>query len=180
MVLGVLAIVGHLMPRKDGGGQGRGGFLYGVPPAWSPEHEASYSFRAWCQVISLWVMLTDLGPHKQVAAIGRRLGGAAPELVRGIRPQELAAGGAINGVQYDPVSYIVVGLQQRFAQLDDESRLVAMTQLLAFQRRRGAGINGVLLRCDVARQRAACEGNFIMSWEAYALLLLRACDVSPN
>ena len=30
---------------------------------------------------------------------------------------ELAAGGAINGAQYDPVSYLVVDLLQRFAQL---------------------------------------------------------------
>ena len=55
-----------------------------------------------------------------------------------------------------------------------------MTHLLAFQRRRGEGINGVLSRYDVVRQRPAREGNFIMRWEAYAPQLLRACDVSPN
>ena len=47
-----------------------------------------------------------------VAAVVVRLGGAAREMVRGIAPQELAEGGAINGVQYDPVPYIVGGLQQ--------------------------------------------------------------------
>ena len=66
---------------------------------------------------------------------------SSPAKTRGIALQELASGGAIHGVQYDPVVCIVVGLQQRFAQLDDESRLVAMTQRLAFQRGTGTGIN---------------------------------------
>ena len=87
-------------------------FHYRVPPAWSLEQEASYSFRAWRQYISLLAILADLEPHQQVAAIVMRLGGAAREMARGITPQELAAGGAINGVQYDPVAYIVFGLQQ--------------------------------------------------------------------
>ena len=120
------------IPRLEEGCQGRGGFHYRVPPAWSPEYEASYSFRAWCQDLSLWVMLTDLEPHPQVSTIVMRLGGAAREMVRGIAPQELAAGGAMHGVQYDPASYILDGLQQRFAQLGDESRLVAMTSCSPF------------------------------------------------
>ena len=125
-------------------------------------------------------MLADLEPHQQVAAVVMRLGGAGREMVRGIIPQELAAGGAINGAQYGPVSYIDVGLQQRFARLDDENRLLAMTQLLAFQRRRGEGVNGVRPRSDVVRQRAAPAGNFIMSRESYTSQLVRACDVLPN
>eukprot|EP00969_Alexandrium_andersonii_P192867 8519870-Alexandrium_andersonii.AAC.1 len=44
------------------------------------------------------------------------------------------SGGTLEGVAYDPVSYIVAGLQRRFAQLVDETRLVAATQLQAFAR----------------------------------------------
>ncbi len=50
-----------------------------VPPSWSPENDTSYSFRALFADISLWVMLTDLQPHQQCAAIIARLGGAACE-----------------------------------------------------------------------------------------------------
>ena len=82
-----------------------------------------------------------------------RLAGAAPDMVRGITPQRVAHGGAINDVQYDPVAYIVAGLPQRFAQWDDASRLAATTQLLAFPRRRGEVIHGVLSRYDVGKKR---------------------------
>ena len=46
-----------------------------------------------------------------------RLGGAAGEFVRSITPDEILNGGVINGVQVDPIIYIVAGLQQRFAML---------------------------------------------------------------
>ena len=49
-------------------------------------------------------------------------------------------GGQINGVQVDPITFIVAGLQQRFAMLDDEHRLAAMIQLLAVSRRQGETI----------------------------------------
>ena len=84
-----------------------------------------------------------------------RLGGAARELVRSITPDEILNGGFVNGVQVDPITYIVAGLQQRFAMLDDEHRLVAMTQLLAFSRRQGESINGTLARYAVVRQSSA-------------------------
>ena len=80
-------------------------------------------------------------------------GGAARDMARGITPQELANGGVINGLQYDPVAYIVAGLPQQFAQWDDASRLAATTQLLAFPRRRGEVIHGVLSRYDVGKKR---------------------------
>eukprot|EP00969_Alexandrium_andersonii_P168609 7451447-Alexandrium_andersonii.AAC.1 len=55
-------------------------------------------------------------------------------MCRAITPQELTRGGVLNGVAYHPVPYIVAGLQQRFAQLGDETPLTAATQLQAFAR----------------------------------------------
>eukprot|EP00969_Alexandrium_andersonii_P016071 703352-Alexandrium_andersonii.AAC.1 len=60
----------------------------------------------------------------------------------------------------DPVSYIVAGLQSRFAQLDDETRLAAATQLQAFARHQHESINATLARFDLVRNRAATEGNY--------------------
>ena len=57
-------------------------------------------------------------------------------------------GGLINGVQVDPITYIVVGLQQRFTMLDDEHRLASMTQLVSRSRRQGETINGTLARYE--------------------------------
>ena len=73
-------------------------------------------------------MLTDLQPAQQAAAIVMILGGAARELVRSITPDEIMHGGGVKGVQVDPVTYIEAGFQNRFALLDDEHRLAAMTQ----------------------------------------------------
>ena len=70
----ILAILVHMMagaaapsPRD---------FNHLVPPAWSPEGDSSYSFRAFITDVSLLIMLNDLQPHQQCAAIITRLGGA--------------------------------------------------------------------------------------------------------
>eukprot|EP00969_Alexandrium_andersonii_P001536 67461-Alexandrium_andersonii.AAC.1 len=76
---------------------------------------------------------------------------------RAIAPQELTQGGVLNGVAYDPVSYIVAGLRQRFAQFEDEARVAAATQLQAFARRHHESINATLARFDAVRNRAAAE-----------------------
>ena len=108
-------------------------------------------------------MLTDLAPHQQAAAIVMRLGGAARELARTISPQELVHGGVVNGVQLDPVSYILHGLYQRFAQLGEKSRLIAMNDMPACHRKPNERINGVLTRYEVVRQRTRNEGQVAMT-----------------
>ena len=128
----------------------------------------------------LWSTLTDLQPHQQAAAIIMRLRGSAREAARTLTPLEIVHGGVSEGRQLDPVSYIMAGLQSRFAQLDDETRLAAMTEMLAFQRLPNEGINAILMRYEICRTRAANEGNFVMSMEGCALQLLRACNVSPQ
>ena len=180
MLLGVtlVMIVGHMVGPSPGEG---GQVSYRVPPQWSPERESSgYSFKSYITDLTLWIMLTDLAPHQQAAAIIMRLGGAARDMARTITPQELINGGAVNGVQLDPVSYVIHGLHTRFAQLGEESRLVAMTEMLSFQRRPNEGINEVLTRYEVVRQRARNEGQFVMTTEGCALQLLRACGVTTQ
>ena len=92
-----------------------GNFNYRIPPAWSPEQDHHYSFRAYLTDLTMWIMLTDLQPHQQCAAIIMRLGGAAREVSRMITPQEMINGGIRNGVQLDPVTYLLGALQVRFA-----------------------------------------------------------------
>ena len=97
-----------------------------------------------------------------------------PAASTAITPDQIQNGGVINGVLRDSIAYIFTGVHQRFAMLDDEHRLVAMTQLLACSRLQGETINGTLAWYEVVRQRAAREGHFVMSWEGCALQLLRA------
>ena len=117
----------------------------------------------------LWIMLTDLQPHQQCAAIIMRLGGSAREMARMITPQEMMNGGMLNGVMVDAVTYLLGSLHAKFSALEEESRLSAMTEMLAFARKPGETINGLLARYEVVRQRAAVEGQFVMSTEGCSL-----------
>jgi len=91
-----------------------------VPPSWSPEMR-EYSLRQWVVDIGLWATNCDLQPHQQCVAIIQYLGGAAREVGRNLSPPEMFNGGVINGVQLDPVSYLITMLQARFAALDEEA-----------------------------------------------------------
>ena len=175
----ILSVIGYMMARGIFGqaGQRRENCTYRIPPEWSPEMESTYSFRAYMTDISMWIMLTDLQPDQPCAAIIMRLGGAAREMARMVTPQEMVTGGMMNGVAVDPVTYLLSSLHARFAALEEESRLSSMTEMLAFARRPGETINALLARYETVRQRAAVEGQFVMSIEGCSLQVLRACNI---
>eukprot|EP00974_Lingulodinium_polyedra_P026796 2583573-Lingulodinium_polyedra.AAC.1 len=64
-----------------------------------------------------------------------RSGGVAREFARVITPVELMNGGMVNGAQVDPFIYVLGNLHFRFSALEEESRLISMTEMLAFSRR---------------------------------------------
>ena len=101
-----------------------------LPPAWSPENERSYPFRDWVQDLTLWTIMSPGTPAQQSAADISRVGGAARDMARLMGPAEVHQGGMVDGVQLDPVSFLVHGLSARFAPLDEEHRLQAVTRLL--------------------------------------------------
>ena len=124
--------------------------------------------------------MTDLLPRQQSAAHKFRLRGAAREVARTRTPNEVMHGGMVNGQPMDPVSYLLCGLETRFAQLADETRLAAMNELTAFQRKPHESSNAVLSGYQLVRQRANADGGFVMSVEACALQLVRVLHVSSN
>ena len=186
LLLAVLSVLGCMMapgagPRmRTSASTGLENFNFRIPPGWSPEQESSYSFRAYMTDIAMWIMLTDLRPYQQCAAIIMRLGGAAREMARMVTPQEMTTGGVVNGVAVDPVTYLLGSLHARFADLEEESRLASMTEMLAFTRLPGESINALLARYETVRQRAAIEGQFVMSIEGCSLQILRACNIQSQ
>ena len=58
----------HMMHGPNNQGTARD-FNYRIPPGWDPAGEAHYSFRAWQTCLSHWIILTDLQPPHQSAAI---------------------------------------------------------------------------------------------------------------
>ncbi len=175
---------GCMFQRTHGGGElTSSNFNYRIPPQWGPEMEHAqppYRFRAWCMDVRLWTMLTDLDPRQQCAAMIMRLTGHAWESARTLTRNEINNGGVLQGRRLDPVSFLMAGLAQRYAQLGDESRLAAMVEFQSFQRLQGEGINQLLDRYSIVRHRAEIEGNFVMSVEACCLQLLRCMHLSPQ
>ncbi len=84
-------------------------------------------------------------------------------MARVISPQEIFQGGVQNGAQLDLATCLLASLQDPIVVLDEESRLACVTETLALSRRLGESINALLARYEIARQRAATEGQFIVS-----------------
>ena len=60
-----------------------------------------------------------------------------------------------NGLHLDPVTYLVERLQSQFADHEEETRLAAMTEHMAFHRRQSETISAMLTRFEVSRAKAA-------------------------
>ena len=104
-------------PQFTAGGAANRDFNYRIPAAWNPENENSYALRAYMADVAIWIMLTDLQPHHQCAAIAMRRGGAARDIARMITPSEMMNGGMQNGALVDPATYLLGALHARFQHL---------------------------------------------------------------
>ncbi len=175
VAIGALAWVAFMMPQGGGSGGSRR-----PPPRWDPQNERSYSFRDWSQDVLRWCMGSELQPHQQCLEIINALDGPARRLGRLMSPQQIMNGGTLNGAQVDPVTLLVTTLQQKFAPLSEESRLSAMTDFITFRREPNERINELLTRYDVARERAAHEANYVMTWEGYTITLLRVVGINDS
>ena len=151
-----------------------------VPPRWGPEMESTYSFRNYAQDTLLWCITSSLQPEQQCSAIIQRLSGAARELARQMTPAEMMYGGMIDGNPVDPVTLLFHGMQERFAPLQDETRLAALTSFMTFSRRGSERINELLTRFETVQHRAESEANFHMSHEGLAYTLLRIVGVNDQ
>ena len=110
-----------------------GGGNLRVPPAWSPELEASgqYTFLQWSQDVALWAMATDVDPDRQGAAVVLQLGGTARALAREMDPQVLQNGQMLdlndgNGPQrIYGVAMLLRGLARKFAPFQVETLIAS-------------------------------------------------------
>ena len=133
-----------MLARLGGSGGGGGDLAYRIPLAWAPGKEQRYSFRAWAPYLHVWLMLMDAQLAQQAAWSCAWEVPCASWFVAS--PRKHQQGGIVNGVLLAPIAYIVTGLQQRSAMLDDDHCPTATTQVLAFSRRQGKTIHGTLAR----------------------------------
>ena len=174
--ISILLILWHMVPGAAAPHEA----TLRVPPRWSPELEATYSFRNYAQDTLIWCITSDLQPHQQCAAIIQRLGGAARELSRQMTPAEMMNGGVVDGNPVDPVTLLFHGLQERFAPLTEETRLAALTSFMSFQRRPNERINELLTRFETVQATAEHEAGFNMSYEGLSYTILRIVGVSDT
>ena len=172
--IGIIGLFIHMIP----GGPANQSFR--VPPSWGPEQEERYSFRHWSRDILVWSILTDLDQRRKAAAVILQLRGGAQELVRSLPPMTIINGGMINGNPTDPMTFVMHALSERYARLGEETRLAALTELMQFTRRGREGIDALIARFDIVRQRANDEGQITMSVQGLAWILLRACQVNDQ
>ena len=106
-----------------------------------------------CRLSGAWCELT---PVRQAAQIVMGLEGAARMFARSIPTDRPAQGGVgAGGIQLDPVTYLVERLQSQFGEHEEEARLAAMTEHMAFHRRPNETISAMLTLVEVSRARAA-------------------------
>ena len=109
----MITTLGTIMLMYNGNENMRG-------PPWDPNGRVS--FREWMSELMPWLALSQryLGPSGQAAAIQVGLSGIARTFALTIPPAAIMFGAQINGVDADPVTYIIYMLSNRFAQLEDE------------------------------------------------------------
>ncbi len=150
------------------------------PPSWGPD-QRSYPFRTWTRDVLIWsVAVSDWDPSRKAASLAMRLTGPAQDYVRAMPPATLINGGMINGVQTDPLTYLIHSLCERFGQLGEEQQLSAMTELMTFTRHQNERIDALLARFDQVRQRARDTGGLMLNIEGMAWVLLRAVGVNDS
>jgi hypothetical protein len=106
--------------------------------------------------------------------------GAAQELCREVPPLILVQGGPINGVQTDPLTYIMHLLAENCAQLGEEVRISSLTELLSFRRRAGEMTDEFLTRFDAVHMRAVQIGQLDISPKGMSWMLLKVVGVSDS
>ena len=167
--------------------RGYGSSTTKVPPAWSPEFEASYSFNEWYKDVIHWSMACELTVQQQASAVVQQLGGPARDLAREMDPMMLRDGGVIDTGdgqgprQVTGLPFLIHHLKKRYAPLEEEVNMRAISQLMNFQKKPNEPIDLALSRWETVRHRAENNGGIDMpisglSWQLLVALRFSAHD----
>ena len=138
-------------------------------------------FRQNSREVFIWsIMNPDLSESRKAIAIVSQLRGAAAELGREILAATLVNGGPINGIQADPMTYVMHILAENYAVLGEEQRLHVLTDLMTFARRQGEITDHLISRFDAVRLRASQQGQMQVSIQGLTWILLRAIGMSEQ
>ena len=149
-----------------------------VPPSWCSENDAHYSFRVWLQDLTLWASATDVPEIRQASTVGLRLSGVAKTVVREMQADTLTNGvwqADMNGQQVQVrtgLQQLVRELSRRFAPLEQEAQLQAVSDFMLFKRSGSEPVDDVVTRFEIARYRASTAGQMQMNEVVLSWLIL--------
>ena len=128
-----------------------------------------------------WTVLNhNMNPAQKAAAVAMKLRGSAARLAESIPPQILVNGAVINGVQIDPMSYIMHTLSEHYARLGEEQQLTAFADFMNFDSLPGERIEDLLIRFDETRERAQEYGGLAMNVTGVVYILIRSLKLSAD
>ena len=147
-----------------------------VPPSWGPEHEKGYSFRFYEADALLWCLASDMDEHRKGPALALRLTGAARMITREIDPNTLSVGAVVDDggqqVQLNGVRWLLRLLSRRYAPLDQEAQLHAVSEFFAFTRLGHEDTDQCIARFEVCAYRAEHIGHAAMNQVVLSWMLL--------
>ena len=153
-----------------------------VPPSWCVERNHIYTLRSWISDLILWASASDLDPirHGPVAAL--QVQGTAKELIRELTPHQLQHGDVdpATGQQLTGLMLLVSVLARRYAPLEAENTTKSIAEFLSFRRQPGEGIDSVLVRFDILRNRAQARAGFAVNWTGLSWLLLQSLGLNAE
>ena len=152
-----------------------------VPPFWSPALELKgYPFRKWKRDLEVWVAGTELSWDRQGPAVVQRLGGTARDILSEL-PIEMITRGRfdMNGAQISTgIEVIIQGLGRRYAQMEVETSIMYIVELITFRRNGYESIDDAIARFETVSARAADDrAGFVMPVAAGAWLFLEAMKI---
>ena len=148
-------------------------------PPWGPE--GSVPFREWTRQLYPWLNLTSgrYTASNQAAAIQRGVTGAAQTLLIRVPPQFIQNGAIINGMQTDPITFLLYLLGNRWENTEDERIITDGNALLDFVVHPHEKFDAIITRWDIARKTAEDVGNgmnnfHMLTWWLFRKLHLKA------
>ena len=103
-----------------------------TPPTWDPAGQVP--FKDWLLELQAWLNLTTgrMTMSAQASAIQLAMRGLARKFALSIPPAAITYGAVINGVNTDPVAYLLYCIANQLEALEDERSMKSGTHLLDF------------------------------------------------
>ena len=154
------------------------------PPPWGPhmamDPHNPYTFEEWSRDVAFWCVRDERDSTRRATAILTVLEGSAYHWAREQHPTTYMQGGLVNGVLVDPTTFVMHNIANKYAQVGEEARMQAMTDLMTFDREHNERIDELIDRFERVVGRANATGQLVMSMQGLVLVILRAVGVNEQ